>query len=135
MASSNFVLLTGNTGKAAEIFTFPDGTKKATFSLATTEKWKNKDKEPQEKTDWHTIVFTGHVVQVIEKYVEKGTQLQVAGKLSYRSYDDKDGVKKYITEIIGRDLTLLGNSKGTLPVDNGNDEPSVNSSESDDLPF
>lgn len=108
----NRVNLIGNVGKDPEVRTFRDGGKVASFSLATTEKWTDRNSgERKESTDWHNIVVKGKLVDVVEKYVKKGTGLAVEGRIKYRSYDAEDGQKKYITEIIVRELLLLPKSK------------------------
>jgi single-strand DNA-binding protein len=137
----NSVHLIGRTGKDPEIRT-TQNSKVATFSLATTEKYKDK-----EETQWHNIVIWGKLADVVEKYVKKGMLLYVEGKVTYRSYDDKDGNKKYITEIVCHTMTMLS---GKEPVQqkqaetredilNYPDEPAPNAmmerDPSDDLPF
>lgn len=111
MAGVNKVILLGNVGKDPEVKVFDSGSKKASFSLATSETFKDKNGDRQEKVEWHNIVFWGKVVDVIEKYVKKGGQLYIEGRIATRSYDDKDGVKRYVTEIEGSSLTLLGGGK------------------------
>jgi|JI8StandDraft_2_1071088.scaffolds.fasta_scaffold00695_2 single-strand DNA-binding protein len=144
MAGVNKVILVGNVGKDPDIITFESG-KKATFSLATSEKYRDKEGKSTEKTEWHNIVFWGPVVDVIEKYVKKGKQVYVEGKLSSRSYE-KDGQTRYITEVVGQNLTLLGGSMGGgghtehHNQSNHTDEtpyipPTIESTPSDDLPF
>ncbi|MFN3315855.1 MAG: single-stranded DNA-binding protein [Raineya sp.] len=148
MAGVNKVILVGNVGKDPDIISF-DNSKKATFSLATSEKYKDREGKPVEKTEWHNIVFWGPVVDVIEKYVKKGKQVYVEGKLASRSYE-KDGQTRYITEVVGQNLTLLGGSmgggggthnEGSSQHTQGNNEdnsyvpPTIESTPSDDLPF
>jgi len=147
MAGVNKVILVGNVGKDPDIISFENG-KKATFSLATSEKYKDREGKPVEKTEWHNIVFWGPVVDVIEKYVKKGKQVYVEGKLASRSYE-KDGQTRYITEVIGQNLTLLGGSMSggshneNIPSHtqgNHSEEtpyvpPTIASTPSDDLPF
>jgi len=107
MASVNRVILLGNLGKDPEVRNLESGKKVANFSLATAEKYGDK-----ETTTWHTIVLWEKLAEVAEKYLKKGAQVYVEGKISNRSYDDKDGVKKYITEIIGSSLTMIGSKQG-----------------------
>lgn len=95
----NIIHLTGHTGKDAEVKTFDNGGKIATFSLATTEKWKTKDGEKKERTDWHNIVVgQPSLVDICEKYVKKGMMVEVDGSIRYREYE-KDEKKHYMTEI------------------------------------
>ena len=108
MAGVNKVILLGNLGKDPEVKTIDSGKKVASFTMATTEAYKNQNGERVENTTWHNVVFWGSVCDVIEKYLKKGNQVYIEGKITNRSYDDKDGVKKYITEINGQHLTLLG---------------------------
>ena len=110
--SINQAIISGYCGSDAEIKTLENGQKVASFSIATTRKWKDKDGNLQEKTEWHSIVFWGKVVEsVIEKYVKKGDKVTVIGRLETQSYDDKDGIKRYQTRIIGETLDLCSSSK------------------------
>ncbi|WMJ71810.1 single-stranded DNA-binding protein [Cytophagaceae bacterium ABcell3] len=108
MAGVNKVILVGNLGRDPEIRAVESGRKVANFPIATTESYKDRNGERVEQTEWHNIVFWGPVVDVIEKYVKKGNQIYVEGKLRTRSYDDKEGIKRYVTEVMGQNLTLLG---------------------------
>lgn len=112
MAGINKVILVGNLGKDPEVRAISTDRKVANFSLATTESYKNKSGERVDQTEWHNVVFYGPIADVIERYLRKGSQIYVEGKIRTRSYDDKDGVKKYITEIIGDTMTMLG-TKGS----------------------
>ena len=103
----NQIILKGNIGNDPEIRAFDWG-KVAKFSLATSERYKNKAGEDMTHTDWHNIVFQGKQAETIEKYVHKGNQLLIVGKVKYRSYDDKDGRTVYITEIIGERFEFCG---------------------------
>ena len=99
--SINKVILLGNVGGDPVIRSTQDGKKIATFSLATSEKWKDKNGEKQEKIQWHNIViFSEGLVNVIEKYIKKGTKLFVEGSLQTRKWTGNDGVEKYTTEIV-----------------------------------
>jgi single-strand DNA-binding protein len=108
MAGVNKVILVGNLGKDPEIRAIDNERKVARFSLATTESYKDRSGQRVENTEWHSVEFWGPVVDVIERYLKKGNQVYVEGRLRTRSYDDKDGVKKYVTEVVGQNLTLLG---------------------------
>ena len=104
----NKVQLIGNLGNAPEIINLESGKKLAKFSLATNENYKNAQGEKQTETQWHNIVAWNKTAELIEKYVEKGREIAIEGKLTSRSYDDKDGNKRYVTEIIVSELLLLG---------------------------
>jgi single-strand DNA-binding protein len=127
MAGVNKVILLGNLGKDPEVRVFEGGTKKASFSLATGETFLDKNGQRQERTEWHNVVFWGNIVDVIEKYLKKGNQIYIEGRITTRSYDDKDGQKKYITEIVGQNMTLLG-GKPSGGGDSGNTAPYQESS-------
>lgn len=109
MSLRNRVTLIGRTGKEVEIHTFENGTKRATVSLATSDYYTNQAGEKVEDTQWHTLVIFGKLVDILEKYVPKGKEIAVEGKLQYRQYDDKDGTKHYVTEIRVEELLLLSN--------------------------
>ena len=104
----NKVQLIGHIGQTPEIFTFDGGNKKASFSMATNSSYKNKAGDKVEDTQWHNIVVYGKTVDVIENFVTKGREVAIEGKLNTRSYEGKDGDKRYITEIILSELVLLG---------------------------
>ncbi|MFN8416976.1 MAG: single-stranded DNA-binding protein [Cytophagaceae bacterium] len=110
MAGINKVILVGNLGKDPEVKSFEGGRKVASFPLATTESYKNKNGERVDQTEWHNVVYWGPIAEVIEKYLRKGSQIYVEGKIRTRSYDDKDGNKRYITEIMGDQMTMLGSA-------------------------
>lgn len=143
MAGINKVILVGNLGKDPEVRVLEGGRKVANFSLATTESYKDKNGERVENTEWHNISFWGPISEVIEKYLKKGSQIYVEGKIRTRSYEDKEGVKKYVTEIVGQTMTMLGNKSASDNTDysKGNSATqNVSASvgdedESDDLPF
>jgi len=105
----NKVQLIGNLGNAPEIITLDSGKKLAKFSIATNESYKNTKGEKVQDTQWHNIVAWNKTAEIVEKYLEKGKEVAIEGKLTTRSYDDKDGNKRYITEVICNELLLLGN--------------------------
>jgi single-strand DNA-binding protein len=111
--SVNRVILIGNVGRNPEIKTFDSGAKTATFTLATTERYKDKSGEDKEQTEWHNIVCWRGLADVVEKYVKTGTQLYIEGKIKSRSYSDKEGNTKYITEIMADSLQMLGKREKT----------------------
>lgn len=106
--SVNKVILVGNVGKDPETRHFESGIPKTTFSLATTESYTNKNGERVSNTEWHNIVTWRGLAETAQKYVKKGMQLYIEGKIQSRSYDDKDGVKRYITEIVAETMQMLG---------------------------
>ena len=106
--SLNKVILIGNLGADPEIREMPDGTKMAKFSIATTEKYKNKQGELISNTDWHNIVLWRRSAEVAEQYLKKGDSVLIEGKIKNRSWEDENGGKKYATEIQGDSMTLLG---------------------------
>ena len=108
MASVNKVILIGNLGKDPEVKKFDSGIKNASFSLATTEKFKNKAGEMVSNTEWHNIVVWGALSDVAEKYLKKGSQIYLEGKIKTSSWEDKSGAKRYKTEIYADSFTMLG---------------------------
>lgn len=104
----NKVILVGNLGKDPELRYTGSGTAVCNFSLATTENYKDRDGNKQEKTEWHNIVIWRQLAEVAGKYLVKGKQICVEGKIQTRSYDDRDGAKKYITEIVVDQMQMLG---------------------------
>ena len=107
-ALKNKVQLLGNIGNAPEIKEITGGKKVANFSLATNEVWKDAKGEKQTETQWHRLVAWGKLAELIEKYTTKGSEIMIEGKLVYRSWETKEGEKKYITEIETKDLRLMG---------------------------
>ena len=104
----NKVQLIGNVGNDPEIKTFDGGKKVVNFTLATNESYKNDKGEKVEQTEWHRISAWGNTAEIIEKFVTKGKEIAIEGKLTHRSYDDKNGEKRYITEVVASDVLLLG---------------------------
>ena len=104
----NKVQLIGNLGNAPEIVNLDSGKKLAKFSLATNETYTNAQGERITNTDWHNLVAWGKTADVIEKYVTKGKEIAIEGKLTSRSYETKEGEKRYVTEVVVSDLVLLG---------------------------
>ena len=112
MGSLNKVLLIGNLGKDPELRYTPDGLAILKFSIATSEYFNDKSGNKSEKTTWHNIVLFGKMAQNLANYLNKGKQVFVEGRINNRSYDDKDGNKKYITEIVATNIVLLGAKGG-----------------------
>lgn len=106
--SVNKVILVGNLGKDPELRYTASGTAVANFSLATTERYKDRDGNSQEKTEWHNIVVWRQLAEICGKYLTKGKQIYIEGKIQTRSYDDRDGNKRYITEIVVDQMQMLG---------------------------
>ena len=137
----NKVILIGNLGKDPEVISFDGGVKKASFSIATTEVYRTRDGQDMEQTEWHNIVMWRGLAEVAEKYLRKGSQIYVEGRIKNRSYE-KDGQKRYITEIECDNLTMLG-GRGQSDHPQSNDQSSGTSGQSsppvkapeDDLPF
>ena len=148
MGSVNKVILVGNLGRDAELRYTPGGSPVATINLATTEIWNDKAGQRQEKTEWHRVVIWGKTAESLSEYLVKGKQLYIEGRLQTRQWDDKDGNKRYTTEIKADRITLLGGGgrgagmersggfeRGTAPVAAGMDEPPMEPITDDDIPF
>ena len=112
MGSLNKVLLIGNLGKDSELRYTPDGLAILKFSMATTERFTDKSGNKAEKAVWHNIVAFDKMGQTLANYLNKGKQVFVEGRINNRSYDDKEGNKKYITEIVATNIVLLGSKGG-----------------------
>jgi len=104
--SVNKVILVGNLGKDPELRYTPSGAAVATFSVATTDRFK--DKDGNQKTEWHNIVAWRQLAEICGKYLHKGKQVYIEGRIQTRSYDDRDGNKRYITEIVADQMQMLG---------------------------
>ena len=108
MASVNKVILIGNLGRDPEVRYLPSGDAVANFSVATTEKWKDKSGEMQEQTEWHRISFFGRQAEICGEYLRKGSQVYVEGRIQTRDWEDKEGNKRQTTEIIALSMQMLG---------------------------
>ncbi|MFT4699079.1 MAG: single-strand DNA-binding protein [Flavobacteriaceae bacterium] len=104
----NKVQLIGNLGNDPEIITLDSGKKLAKFNIATNETYKNAQGEKVTDTQWHNVVAWGKTAEIIETYITKGKEVAVEGKLTSRSYEDKEGQKKYITEVVCNEILMLG---------------------------
>lgn len=148
--SVNKVILVGNLGKDPELRYTPSGAAVATFSLATSERYKDKSGQQQEKTEWHNIVMWRGLAEIAGKYLHKGKQVYIEGRIQTRSYDDRDGNKRYITEIVADQMQMLGGRGGdegggnrsgwngpseeySTPSGGSQNEPTFNPD--DDIPF
>lgn len=138
MASVNKVILVGNLGKDPEVRYLEGGTAVANFSMATTEAYKDKNGNKVESTEWHNIVMWRGLAEIAEKYLKKGMQVYIEGKLRSRSWEDKEKIKRYTTEIVADTMQILGrkenkanpeSTSGNAP-DNLNADTTIN-----DLPF
>ena len=112
MGSVNKVILVGNLGRDAELRYTPGGAAVATLNMATTEVWNDKAGQKQEKTEWHRVILWGKSAESLNEYLTKGKQIYVEGRLQTRQWDDKDGNKRYTTEIRGDRIVLLGGGGG-----------------------
>jgi single-strand DNA-binding protein len=151
MGSVNKVILVGNLGRDAELRYTPGGAAVATLNLATTEVWNDRNNQRQEKTEWHRVVLWGKQAESLQEYLTKGKQIYVEGRLQTRQWDDKDGNKRYTTEIKCDRVTLLGGGGGggggarrggegesfgaRGGGGGGMDEPPVEPITDDDIPF
>ncbi|HMU76369.1 MAG: single-stranded DNA-binding protein [Bacteroidetes bacterium] len=145
MSGVNKVILVGNLGRDPEIRHIDGNISVAKFPLATSEVYKNKDGQRVTQTEWHNVVLWRQLAETAEKFLKKGSLVYIEGKLRTRNWDDKEGNKKYITEVIGDSMTLLGRK----PDENGNPSTGANdrttsehhipdagqSEMNDDLPF
>lgn len=111
MASVNKVIIVGNLGRDPETRYMPEGNAITNISVATTDKWKDKNGEMQEKTEWHRVAFFGKLAEIAGEYLKKGSQVYVEGRLQTREWE-KDGVKRYTTEIIANQMQMLGSRQG-----------------------
>lgn len=146
----NKVILVGHLGKDPEVRHLENGAAVANFSMATTESYKDKNGNRQDQTEWHNIVLWRGLAEVAEKYLKKGNLVYIEGKLRTRSWQDKDGLTRYTTEIVGDNMTMLGskseNSNSNSSTSTDEDKESAKKeekqnvtldeeNEEDDLPF
>ena len=146
MAGLNKVMLIGHLGNDPEIRALESGVKVARFSVATTESYKDRNTgERKDQTEWHNVTLWRGLAEVAERFLRKGSQVYIEGKIQTRQYQDKDGITKYATDIVGREMTMLGGrgEGGAAPMASDSSSsapaqaaPSVDQgSDSDDLPF
>lgn len=143
--SVNKVILVGNVGKDPEVRYLDSGVAVCNFPLATSETYKNRDGEKVTSTEWHNIVMWRALAEIAEKYVKKGTQLYIEGKIRTRSWDDRDGNKRYTTEVVADNMQMLGRKSdeapdSTAPVEDQQpsdtfDDIAADTNGTDDLPF
>jgi single-strand DNA-binding protein len=123
MASVNKVIIVGNLGKDPEMRSFPSGDQVANVTIATTDKWKDKQSgEMKEATEWHRVVFNGRLAEIVGQYLRKGSQVYVEGSLRTRKWTDQSGVEKYTTEIRADQMQMLGSRQGMGGPGAGSDE-------------
>jgi single-strand DNA-binding protein len=147
MAGVNKVILVGNLGADPEVKTLESGTKVASLRLATTERYKDRNGNQQEATEWHNVVLWRGLAEIAEKYLSKGRQVYIEGKIKTRKWTDQSGADRYSTDIIADEMTLLGgpgggnasggNAPSAAPARNQVNEPPASSLDDidDDLPF
>ena len=128
--SVNKIVLVGHLGADPESRFTPSGVAVSTFNMATNESWKNKEGEYEDRTEWHRIVLYGKAAETASEYMKKGQLAYVEGRIRTHSWEDKDGMTRYTTEVLGDRFTMLGRkseNKSTAPAETGGDD--------DDLPF
>ena len=136
--SVNKVTLIGNLGKDPELRYTSSGVAVATFSMATSESWKDPEGNTQERTQWHSIVAWRKLAEIVGEYLKKGSKIYLEGRLQYRNYDDKNGVKRYVTEIVMDEMVMLDSRGGgaSPKEDAGSSQlPEESGGKVDDLPF
>jgi len=138
MASVNKAILLGNLGADPEMRYTPTGQAVTSIRIATTDRYKDKNGEQQSRTDWHNVVLWGRLAEIARDYLKKGSPVYIEGRIQYRSYDDKDGIKRYRTDIVAQSLQLLGSRPGggeQAPAEPAEaPEPQMPAND-DDLPF
>jgi single-strand DNA-binding protein len=112
MRGVNKVILIGNLGRDPEVRYTRDGTPVATLSIATSESWKDQSGERQERTEWHRVVAWSKLAEIAKEYLAKGRQVYIEGRLQTRSWDDRDGNKRYTTEVKADQMVMLGGRGG-----------------------
>ena len=127
MASVNKVIIVGNLGKNPEMRSFPSGDQIATVTIATTDKWKDKQTgEAKEHTEWVNLVFIGRQAEIAGQYLRKGSQIYVEGSIRTRKWQDKEGQERYTTEIEATEMQMLGGRQGSSEHSAGSSESSSN---------
>ncbi|RLD40189.1 MAG: single-stranded DNA-binding protein [Bacteroidetes bacterium] len=103
----NSVQLIGHLGADPKNFTFEDGNSKASFSMATSDAYKDKNGERKESTQWHNVVAFRQTAKIVTDYLHKGSEVAIQGKLTHNSYEDKEGIKRYFTEVVANEILML----------------------------
>lgn len=132
--SLNKCMLIGNLGKDPDLKMTPSGQPVARFSLATTETWKNQQGEKQSKTEWHNIVVWGKPAETAEKFLRKGKQILVEGRIQYREYTDQAGIKKTIAEIRCDNFVMLGSAPSNTQEPEGPAVPHAGGYDDSEIP-
>ena len=145
MAGVNKVILVGNLGRDPEVRYTKNGQAVTTFSLATTERWTNRDGQREDKTEWHRIVAWGKLGEICGEYLSKGKQVYIEGRLQTREWEDSDGNKRQTTEIVANNMTMLGQGQdrksveasdpSAAPAQAGGSSGGYDDLEDDDIPF
>ena len=148
MSGVNKVILIGRLGQDPEVRYTPSGQAVANFTMATSENWTGKDGQKQERTEWHRIVVWGRLAELCKDYLRKGRQVYIDGKLQTRSWDDKEGKKRYTTEIVANTVQFLGTAPDKVETTDSNIEsnqpettnippfePNVTHISDDEIPF
>ncbi|MBI2412907.1 MAG: single-stranded DNA-binding protein [Deltaproteobacteria bacterium] len=138
MAGLNKVILIGNLGADPEIRYTPSGMAVANFRIATSETRNTKDGQKETKTEWHRIVTFGKLAEICGEYLEKGKQVYIEGKIQTRNWEDKDGNKRFTTEIVANDMRMLGSKGASSGAGSSAAEPQVDEippTDMDDVPF
>ena len=132
MAGVNKVIIIGNLGRDPEVKYTPNGVAVANFSIATSEEWKDKNTgEKQEKTEWHRIQAWRRLAEICGEYLKKGSQVYIEGSLKTRSWDDDNGNKRYVTEVVAYKMQMLGSKGGN---GNGNSVPAPSQAPQGNVP-
>jgi len=144
MSGVNKVILVGNLGADPQIRYTPQGTAVANFSLATTERFNNKNGERESRTEWHRIIAWGRLAEICNEYLKKGKQVYIEGRIQTRQWDDKDGNKRTTTEIVANNMVMLGRAGDVGDVgaqefqadeEATQEAPATSAGNEDDLPF
>ena len=143
MAGINKVILVGRLGRDPEVRYTPDGTAVASFSIATSEEWKDKGTgEKKERTEWHRIVAWRRLGEICGEYLSKGSQIYIEGRIQNREWEDKEGIKRNTTEIVASQMQMLGSrgagdvsTSGAKAPTSDYQEPAGPATEDDDIPF
>ena len=135
MASLNKVLLIGNTGRDPEVRYTASGTAVASFSLATSERFKNKGGEWEERTEWHNIILWGRLAEIAGEYLTKGKTVYIEGRIQTRKWQDRDGKDRYTTEIVGEKMLMLSRKDGANREEPGQYQEGPGFPEGEEIPF
>jgi single-strand DNA-binding protein len=137
MRGVNKVILVGNLGADPDVRYSSTGTAVTNFRIATSENWTNKEGERESRTDWHRVVAFGKLAEICAEYLNKGKQVYVEGRLRTRSWEDKEGTKKWTTEVVASNIVMLGTAADQAKETGGEppEEPPEPAQQDDDIPF